>query len=132
VDFASLSAYSELLVLLKGITLSVSGTVSLRVSTDNGSTFLSTSGDYQSIATATGAEGALAQITIYSTGATAARTSVIEVSAFNISGAPKPVRSMRTDFTNYYIPTTTALNAIRFFSTAGGNFTGGDIYVFGR
>ncbi len=128
-DFTSLSAYTDILVVIKGITRSVSGITSFRVSTDNGSTFLSASGDYLDISAA-GVEANATLIPFHTTNATAARTGYIYVHTFNNTGA-KPAVS--TDVNNYLIPTTTALNALRVYSgAAGGNLNAGTIYVYGR
>ncbi len=128
-DFANLSPYSEILVIIRNITRSVSGVTSLRVSTDNGATFLSASGDYVDLSAA-GADVNAALIPFHTTNATAARSGWITLQVFNKTS---PKVGMSTDFNNYMIPTTTALNALRVFSgAAGGNLNAGTIYVYGR
>lgn len=126
-DFPNLSSYSEIFVIALGVTKAVSGTLNLRVSTDNGSTFLSASGDYASIAT-TGIPTNTASIVLHATNATNARTCEVTIKNFNGSTPHYAIYTVGESS----IPTTTVLNAIRIFGSAGGNLTGGTIYVFGR
>ena len=128
-DFINLSAYNEIFVFAVFITKAISGTLLLRVSTDNGATFLTTSGDYQSLAN-TGVGTNLTNMIMHSTNATAVRTCYTEIKNFNGS-SPHYAQSLSAT-SDYIIPTTTPLNAIRVFGSAGGNLTGGTIYVFGR
>lgn len=132
VDFTGLSGYSEILVQVVEVTLSVSGLRLVRVSSDNGATFLSTSGDYQSTVSA-GTSSAATGIGVHETSATAARSGLARLWGFNVAVANRPFdRPTRTDVTTGYIPDATAFNAIRIVGSAGGNLTGGTIYVWGR
>lgn len=129
-DFLNLSAYNELLVFLSAVTASALGLRTLRVSSDNGSTFLATSGDYASVNTAGSLTNQTA-IQFHTTTATSARTAWMMLSNFNTT-APKISRGI-DNLINFTIPTAaaTALNAIRIINTAG-NLNAGTIYVFGR
>lgn len=129
-DFPNLSAYSEILILTIGITKSANGLTSIRVSTDNGATFLSTSGDYLILA-GTGITTNDTLASLHITTASAARTAVAIIRAFNKT-TPKWLNSSSSSTINYIIPTTTALNALRVLSSVAGNLTGGTIYLYGR
>lgn len=132
-DSINLGSYNEIRIFVRGVTLSGSSRIVARVSTDNGSTFLSSSGDYVAIA-ATGAETNDTVIDqFYFSSSTAARTGEILIRGFNMANQ-KTVWSLLglTAGFSYIIPTTTALNAIRIFSIGGANLTGGNAYIFGR
>lgn len=132
VDFPNLSGYSEILVSVVAVTLSVSGLRQVRVSTDNGSTFLSTSGDYMSTASS-GVDTAQAALGVHATSSTTAASGQLVIRGFNVAVANKPFeRNTRNDLTTGYIPTASALNAIRIIPSGGGNLTGGTIDVWGR
>lgn len=130
VDFTGLADYTELLVLQRLVICSTSGRVSYRVSSDNGATFLSTSGDYQFIAQA-GTETADTGLKIHSTDSTSARSGVFSIVGWKLA-APKPLIVARNDFIGAVIPGASALNALRAIPSNGGNLTAGSIYVFGR
>jgi hypothetical protein len=131
VDFTGLAGYTDVRVLIRGITLSVSGRRALRVSTDNGSTFLSTSGDYVFV-DGTGAETNATNITGHTTDTTAARSCEIEINGFDLTTLKVAQCSTRTDFRLVIIPTSSALNAVRVLGSNGGNLTAGSIYVYAR
>jgi len=126
-DFPNLSAYSEILIFCRTIVKSVTGTINLQVSDDNGSTFYTTSGDYFSYTTA-GAPTNTTSIALHITNATASRSGMAIIRAFNITNQ-KPVQS--SDGLNYGITITTAMNAIRVLVTAG-VMNSGTILVYGR
>lgn len=136
-DFNGLTAYSEVLVIARAITFGSNDNFAIRVSTDNGSSFFTTSGDYQDLGQA-GTENASTGVGFHSTAATAARTGHIHIFPFNISSAVKMIiRSAITPGTSVstgslFVASSTALNAIRVYSTGANNFTAGTIYVFGK
>lgn len=133
-DFIGLSAYNEIRVMLIALTLSATGQIQLRVSTDNGSTFLSTSGDYLGIDANNGTPTSKTEIPFTTSSTAAARYGEILIEGFNMTNA-KFVRSMffTTNAVGFeVIPTTTALNALRVLNTGAGNMNGGTILVFGR
>lgn len=138
-DFIGLSGYSEILVMAKAVTKGTTGTLNVRVSTDNGSTFLAASGDYVNIAPSTGVEGADFGLTIQDTNATAARSGWTLIHGFNLAGTVKFAYNAPTaTFPSAYITTTTALNAIRVYAPTalGGGpsatMPAGTIYVLGK
>jgi hypothetical protein len=128
VDFTDLEEYSELLVIGVGLTLSVSGFRTIRLSTDNGATFYSTSGDYQDIAT-TGVATANAYVASHGTSASAARDIAINI-LNNIPGAPKICINNQAGYSRF-AASTNVVDAIRVLGTAG-NLTAGTIYILGR
>lgn len=128
-DYNNLSSYSEIMVVFDGITKSASQTLLLRVSTDNGSTFLNSSGDYIQIA-ANGQETDDTAITLHATAATAARSGCCVIRAFNIASVSRWVETTAS-VVNFIIPSATALNAIRILTNSG-LLNAGKIYIFGR
>ena len=132
VDFTGLAGYSDVRVLVRAVTLAGSGQRALRVSTDNGSTFLSTSGDYVFCA-GTGVETNATSMSMHTTASASARSCEVEICGFNLT-APKVAQILtRTDFRTVVIPTASALNAVRVYDTTGStNLTGGSIYLYAR
>ena len=130
VDFTGLSAYSELTLMFRAITLSNSTIIRLVVSSDNGSTWKTSSGEYSYIDNSGIATNDVA-IYPYNTGHTAARSPIASIAAWNLA-VPKPVLVTRTDFNYFTINDAEACNAIRCQPATGGNITGGSIYIYGR
>jgi hypothetical protein len=135
VDFTGLVGATDILVVARGITLSVSGVLSLRVSTNNGSSYFSTSGDYVIVGSTTGAESNVTSAVLYGTNTTAARTGMQVVWGANITGAPRIITGF--DSTNgvprlFVADNSNDIDAIRLIPSGGGNITGGSIYVFTR
>lgn len=131
VDFINLSAYNELLVFLKGVTGDSSCIRQLLVSTDNGSTFLNTSGNYVDI-DGSGAETNGTVLSLHNTPSASARSMWGILNAFNMGTSYKFWQAgFPTTNLVSYVNTLTALNAIRVRPHTG-NFTGGTIYVLGR
>jgi hypothetical protein len=135
VDFPGLGAYNEILVVLRLVTLDGGGVRILRVSTDNGVSFLGATGDYKTL-DSTGTEtNAFTYIPFHQSATTAARSAWMIIRNFNVATYPKIAEVLVLSGGNNpctIIPTTSALNAIRIFDTNADNFTGGTIYVFGR
>ena len=130
VDFADLGGYSEIMVVTRQITKSVSGLTSLRVSVDNGSNFFATSGNYVFWQDA-GSEGSLTGASLHGTQTTAARSGIAVLRGFNVNGVPKEIRPTSRALTILFVASTSPLNAIRIYGDGGGNLTGGSIYVLG-
>jgi hypothetical protein len=131
-SFNNLSAYNEILLLYKGIRGSpdFNITARVRVSTDNGATYLNTSGDYVSLSTQ-GVETNEADMKMHGTLTNGLKTGWRTISNFNTT---KPKNSWTPlDGGSYVIPTATALNAIQIFTNTGLDWdTVGTIYIFGR
>lgn len=130
VDFTGLSAYSELMILFKAVTLGTSGVLTLVVSSDNGSTWKTASGEYSFI-NINGVSTDFTSINPYNTSATAARSGVTSIIGWNLAN-PKPVITARSDTIGWVVNDAEACNAIRAIPSGGGNITGGSIYIFGR
>jgi hypothetical protein len=131
-DFTGLGSYGEIRVMVVDMVLSLSGETRLRVSINAGVTYLSTSGDYIGIQ-GVGAKTNFDALAFYSTAATAARSGEILIAGTNLA-AQKSARSnfFSTDSIGLrLIPTTSTIDAVRVFATAG-NLSTGTIYVFGR
>ena len=132
VDFTGLAGYTDVRVLVRNVTLAGSGQRALRVSTNNGSTFLSASGDYVAVA-GTGVETNSTGISMHATASALARSCEVEICGFNLTASKVAQALTRTDFRTFVVPTSSALNAVRIFDTTGGsNLTGGSIYVYAR
>jgi hypothetical protein len=132
VDFIGLAGYTEIRVLTRLLTTASGGTRSLRVSTDNGSTFLSSSGSYISVADA----GDEVNATFIPTSAltSAARSGEVWFKGWNLTDIKiAQIRHHVTGSTRQYlIPTSSPLNAVRIIDLTAGDLTGGSIYVFAR
>lgn len=132
-DQTGLSACTDVNVLVNAATTSGSANIGVRVSTDDGSTFLASSGSYLAISSA-GVPTNATELLFDSAGpTTAARTGSVLISQFNVV-APKTSRSNIFTVDGIYlrvVPTTTAFNAVRIF-VASGTFTGGTVYFFCR
>lgn len=131
VDFRDLGAYGEILIIARQITGSAACIRQVLVSTDNGGSFLNTSGDYVDIGT-DGVEANGTVLSLHNSANASARSAWGVISLFNKTLYPK-LWQMGHPTTNLVslIPTTSALNAIRVRPHTG-NFTGGTIYIFGR
>lgn len=126
-DITDLGDYDDLLVFLDNSTASTSQARTMRVSVDNGVTFLTTSGDYEII----GASGSISgQSSMAGSSATAsARSAVWLLLNKNSAEDPKVVQANSNYF---FIRTTSAIDAIQIRSGTVGTIDSGTIYVFGR
>lgn len=129
VDFAGLGSYNELLIIIDAVTGSA-GTANrtIRFSTDNGSTFYSTSGDYVEIAAAGTVTNRNAAT--FQGGTTAASTA--ELLLTNMKGAIKRYTSSSTVAKGLFRASASDINAVRITSTTADTLNGGKIYVYGR
>lgn len=126
IDFGPFTeTFSNLLVLCIGVTKSVSGTIRAAVGTGDGPTFLTSSGDYQLI-DPNGTLSATADVSLHDTGATAARSCFALF--FGAGGALFKI-ARTSSLNDYYVNDENAVSGIRMIASAGGNFTGGAIYV---
>lgn len=132
IDFAGLSGASDIFIVMRNVTKSVSGRPLLIVSTDNGATYRNTSGDYMNIADAGTEAAATTGGIFHETAATAARSGAILIQAANVPGVVKPIFRLNdaTPDTRYFVQSGDPINAIRIFPESGGNFTGGVVYCF--
>lgn len=131
IDFTNLTGYQDLMLWMDGVTKSVSGGFQVQVSVDNGSTWYTTSGDYVQLA-ATGVGTNTTSAGFHNTATTAARSQVIEGSLMGVANAPKFFYSEAVGILTRFVASSSAVNALRFTPTAGGNITGGKVWVFAR
>ncbi|TRC92182.1 hypothetical protein FJV76_32295 [Mesorhizobium sp. WSM4303] len=129
VDFTGLGSYQEFVLIGTALTTSVSGFRAIRFSIDGGSTYYSTSGDYADI-TSAGVTTNNTAIGTHSTSATAARDIALRIFP-NVSGAIKVAQNQQGLYSKF-AASTSVVNAIRVFNTAGGNLTGGALYLYAR
>jgi len=133
VDFIGLAAYTDIRVVIRGITYAFSDQTALRVSINNGSTFLAASGDYGRI-NGNGDEIVDNSLAFYSGNGTTAKTGEILIEGFNLVNLKISRATIYSlDGINLrVIPTANALNAVQVVALSGNNFTAGTIQVFGR
>jgi hypothetical protein len=135
VDFTGLAGATDIMIIARQVTQSVSTQLALRVSTNNGSSFFSASGDYIILAPASGAEANSSAQIFWNTGATAARSGMVTIVGANVIGAPRPLLNPDTSSGNvrlFVADTANDIDAVRVIPSGGGNITGGSIYVFTR
>jgi hypothetical protein len=133
VDFTNLTG-NDILIVTRNITKSVSGVTVYQVSTNNGVSFYSASGDYVILAT-TGIESATGTFgSFHGVSATAARSGIAYLPAAGTSGGLKNSMPMTEGqgTGRLFVASTAAINAVRILHSTGGNLTGGDIYVYTR
>ena len=131
VNFTGLAGYTEVRVVIRGMTTTGSVTRNLYVSTNNGSSYLTTSGDYVFVAS-TGVETSRTTIP-FASGITfnSPTAGEIVISGWNLT-SPKLVQARTTTVERMFvIPTASALNALR-VGPASGNITAGSIFVYAR
>lgn len=131
IDFTGLSGSRDILIIAQDVTLSVSGILGVQLSVNNGSSFFTTSGDYISLNDA-GVSTNQDQIRMYSTAATAARSAHKLILACNLSGVPKVDTPNEASRRHQFRGSTSPVDAVRVLASAGGNLTGGKLYVLGR
>lgn len=133
-DFTGLGSYHDLILIAEGVTQNAMGYLSIRFSTDNGSTFYSTSGNYKTV-TGSGDKSATGdtEIRIIDNTASAARTGIAEMFALNVNGGSKLVKMENAQGRKaLFLGSTSPVNAVRLFSTSGNTLPAGTVYLFGR
>lgn len=130
VDFTNLGAYSELMVVGTDISVSASGVRAMQVSVNNGSSFYSTSGDYVAMA-ATGIPTNFGWVECHDTASAAVRSFIVRMEMCSITSTHK-VFTKTSGLKVKFIASTSPINAIRLYSTAGANLQSGTIHVYGK
>lgn len=130
VDVVGLASYSEILIIARDVTVSSSGVRIIRASTDNGSSFYATNGNYRYI-NPSGVESDSSVLASHDTNSALARSLFAHLK--NTAGPIKACTSSATatGIDRIFVASADRINAIRFANTAG-NLTGGNLYVFGR
>lgn len=133
VAFTGLAGATDIRVVIRGMTQSIAGLLGVQVSTDNGATWLTTSGDYIALSGA-GAETNGTNLSVFGGSATAARSGEVTIEGCQLT-APKVSRSNLFSTDSIYlrmIPVASAINAVRVVTTGGGTMSAGTIWVFTR
>lgn len=133
-DFNNLSQYTDLRIFFLNVTFGSSSQTQVRVSIDNGATFLAASGDYVGVA-GIGSTTNFTELIPYSGAATVARSGEVFIQGTNLVNCPKISRTVifsSDSVYERYMPTNGAINGIRINNSAAVNFTGGTAYIMGR
>jgi hypothetical protein len=127
-DFTNLGTPNEIFIIMDAVTKSVSGSVNIRVSTDNGSTFYSGGTDHFFMDANGVATGNSVISQMHNTNATAARTAFSHIIGAN---GPRAICLNLTVGASHRIfrGSTSPINAVRLLASGGGNFNGGAFYV---
>lgn len=133
VDVINLGGYTDLMVVARSMTSSISGNRQIVVSTNNGVSYFTTSGDYTTI-TDSGVEANGAALLIHDTASLSARSLVGTILGSGVTGGPKLGIGTGAGFNQkrLFIANTSPINAIRLLPGGGGNLTAGSLFVFGR
>lgn len=133
VDVVGLGGYTDLLIVARGLVSSTSGNRNILVSTDNGSSFFSSSGDYVSLSDA-GVETNAATMLIHDIATTSARSLLGSILGSGVTGGPKIGLGPGSggNRQRLFVADTDPISALRLVPGGGGNLTAGDLYVFAR
>jgi hypothetical protein len=135
VNFTGLAGATDIQVIVQDITQSVSGAALLQVSTDNGSSYFATSGDYKALANDSGISTNTTGGSFWATVATAARSGVVTIFGANVTGLPRYLLNVGNNSAQqrlFTADTANDIDAVRVIPSGGGNITGGSIYVLKR
>ena len=129
IDFLNIGGTaSEIFVISSHVTKSASGIMQLRVSVDGGATFLSTSGDYETL-DAGGAIVPDTELDLHTIATSAARNTTVNIRNSQTGTAKVAILN---DGQSGLINTSGNITALRLLNSAGGNATGGFIEVLVR
>lgn len=127
VNFTGLGSYNEILIQIVAVGCSASANRVVRVSTDNGTSFYSASGNYKKLSSA-GTVSNQGSAAFTGTPSTAALYLSCQIR--NTKGA---VKFCLSDQGNVFFDADTAdINAVQVTSDGAGNLNSGKIYVYGR
>lgn len=132
-----ISAFQEVLVIGRAITCGTSGFRSVLVSTDGGSTYYNTNGDYVSNLN-TGGEGSTFTAGNHETASTAARGCGVHICGPHLNGTSKLLRHINASGAHrIFAANTLPITNLRVCSLASSgaainNLTGGSVYIIGR
>jgi hypothetical protein len=133
VPFTGLAGASDIMVVFYNVTFASNDQLSFAVSTNNGSSYYTTSGEYVSVSST----GALANAVSVSlnTPATASRSAIGAILGANVTAPVRVVDRLNRDDVGsvLFVGSSDPINAIRCQGvSAATNMTGGSIYVFTR
>lgn len=129
-DFTGLGSYQDLLLFAEGLTNGTGTFQGVRVSVNNGATFPAAAGDYINLTTA-GVSTAVTNFSGIDTSTTLARSSSFWLPGSNVNGAKKKCVTT-AGIERWFVQSTSPINALRFFATAGTVWTAGSITLLGR
>jgi len=128
----TVTAYDEVLVQFIDVTSAAANQRGVQVSTDGGSTFDTTSGNYVVYATA-GTKSSLTQFNAHSTGSASARGGFVHIKGLRQTTGPKQALVGAADPDAVYLGSNAAITTVRCLTGAGAsNMTGGRIITYGK
>lgn len=133
--FTGLAGATDIMILARNLAQSVSGVAIAHVSTDNGSTWFTTSGDYTFFTTDSGLEGNTTGLGLFLTNSTAARGGLITISGCNVTGAPRvcECRTQQSTMCRFFVAdNSNDIDAVRITPNAGSWSAGGLLYCYKR
>lgn len=127
---------TDIAIIGRGVTRSVSGLDAVLFSVNGGASFYSGASDYE-YDTGAGTNATLAYMQFINTAgaSTGARSYSATFHGLNVDGAPKLSGGyiLSSGFARYrFAASLLPVNAIRIYNTGAGNFTGGAIYILGK
>lgn len=131
VPVTGLGNYTDLYVMIYAVTASVSSTRVVRVSTNGGSTYYSTSGEYLNVLT-NGTTSARSTFGGGDTNGTTAQTVTAFMPGINVAGPKLSIISGATSPIIFIADNNNNIDAIQLENAGGGNLTGGSFYVYAR
>lgn len=133
IDFVGLAAFTEVMIIARGLVAANSGQRMVQVSVDNGAAYDATAANYKTVST-TGVEASTGLspggIAYHNTASTSARTLVANI--INLRGAAKLCKFQGSDTHILYVGSSSDINAIRVKNSAAGNITAGTVHIYAR
>lgn len=128
---ANTAGKSEALVLFNDVTVATTGRRCALVSTDNGATYWQTNGDYAYMS-ASGVITNEPYISGHNTNSTGARSAQIILSGLSLVMPAKPLFSYTQILPQVFRATDDRITQVKALNSAGGNMTGGTVYILTR
>lgn len=135
VNLAGLAGVTEIMIVCDGVTMSASDVPVVRVSTNNGSSYFSASGDYRRIGQNGTTVAATNGASFWNANATAARYGTVRIIAANVTGAPRVFIASPNDSSPmgmFIADNSNDIDAVRVISNGGATMNAGTIYFFTR
>lgn len=121
----------DILVIMDAVGAANSGIRFLEVSVDNGSTWLSASGDYVNVPV-NGVANNQTNIALHGTASTVAKTGGVLITAAALNGVPKFTQNISNNDAYLVRGSLSPINAVRLSTSGAGNMTSGTAYVLQR
>jgi hypothetical protein len=133
VDVIGLAGYTDFLILGRNITLSVAGNRAIYCSVDNGATFYTASGNYVVISNVGAETNTECIATEGGSSVATVRSFQADLLGFGVNAGLKATNHLSQNVTRAFVASTLAVNALRLSRLgAGGNLTGGVLYVYAK